>query len=67
MNKRFYIVKDIFDFVIIFTPILFLFDNGVKNFLILFYLVYLPSLILSVIELRCPNKFKKPIIVKNKK
>lgn len=41
-------IKCILDLMIIFAPFILLFDNGVKNFIVIFYFIYLPSLIFTV-------------------
>lgn len=62
MNKN--TLKWIFDLLIIFSPFLLLF-GGTNKFLIIFYLIYLPSLILSVIELNNKKKEKNLLVEKN--
>jgi hypothetical protein len=69
INKNFETIKCVLDLLIIFAPFILLFDDGIRNFLILFYLIYLPSLIFSVLELRYKKKdllFKRSIPIKTK-
>lgn len=62
MNKN--TLKWIFDLLIIFSPFLLLL-GGTNKFLVIFYLIYLPSLILSVIELNNKKKEKNLLLEKN--
>jgi hypothetical protein len=62
MNKN--TLKWIFDLLIIFSPFLLLL-GGTNKFLVIFYLIYLPSLILSVIEFNNKKKEKNLLVEKN--
>jgi hypothetical protein len=67
IKRNFETIKCVLDLMIIFAPFILLFDNGLKMFLLIFYLIYLPSLIFSVIELKYRKKdilFKRSIPIK---
>lgn len=49
------IIKYAFDLLIIFSPFIMLANGGINKFLIIFYLIYLPSLIVTILEM----KYKK--------
>lgn len=68
IRKNLETIKCVLDLMIIFAPFMLLLDNGVENFLIIFYLIYLPSLIFSVIELKYKKNdllFKRSVPIKN--
>jgi hypothetical protein len=68
IRKNFDTIKCILDLMIIFSPFVLLLDHGVEKFIGLFYLVYLPSLIISVMEIRYQKNeslFKKSIPIKS--
>ncbi len=44
----------------IFAPFILLLNDGVKYFTIIFYFIYLPSLIFSVLEVRYEKKYILP-------
>ncbi len=67
IKKNLETIKCVLDLMIIFAPFMLLFDNGVENFLIIFYLVYLPSLVFSILELKYKKNdflFKRSVPIK---
>jgi hypothetical protein len=40
-------LNNLFDFLIILSPITFFIEGGIEKYLLVFYLIYLPSLILT--------------------
>jgi hypothetical protein len=62
------IIKYVFDLLIIFSPFIMLFDGGLNKFLVIFYLIYLPSLIVTILEMRYKKDtqlFKKSVPMKS--
>jgi len=61
--KIIYCLNLLFDLLIILTPFLLLFNNGGEKFVIIFYVIYLPSLIFNQLK----KKHKKNIqLIKQK-
>ena len=52
MVKTINILKFIIDLMMIFSPFLLLLGNGMTAILIIFYLVYLPSLFISFLKIQ---------------
>jgi hypothetical protein len=68
IKKNLELIKCIFDLMIVFAPFIFILDNGVKNFIVIFYVIYLPSLIFNIFYKTHKKKellFKKSIPIKH--
>lgn len=68
IKKNFETIKCILDLMIIFSPFVLLFEHGVEKFVAIFYLVYLPSLYISVIEVKYKKSeslFKRSVPIKS--
>jgi hypothetical protein len=59
INRNLDTIKYLLDLMIIFAPFILLFDNGVKNFIFIFYFIYLPSLIFTIFNTRYKKFLKK--------
>jgi hypothetical protein len=70
IKQNIYTIKCILDLMIIFCPFILLLDGGAEKFVFLFYIVYLPSLIFNVIEIRYKKNellFKKSVPIRNQR
>jgi hypothetical protein len=68
IKKKLELIKCIFDLMIVFAPFILILDNGVKNFIVIFYVIYLPSLIFNIFYKTHKKKellFKKSIPIKH--
>ena len=56
MYKLFNYLTHLFDLLLIFAPLLLFMDNGNELFIYVFYLIYLPDLILQFIKKKFESK-----------
>lgn len=50
IRQKLHKLKSFFDLLIIFSPLALLLDNGVNKFFILFYMIYVPFLVIDHIR-----------------